>query len=107
MRRSHKEVNYNASRDIGMLTDYIGAITTNKFGYGHNTDYYIRSQAKVRIGREAVSSNSSAEAFAQYLSLSSSPQSELWRLKMTELAPNTKNGFDEMIEEILKLDNLD
>lgn len=107
MRRSTREVTLNASRDIGMLTDYMGAITTNKFGYGHDTNYYLKTQAKVRIGRESVSSNSSAEAFAQYISLSSSPQSQLWRIKMTEFAPNTKNGFDEMVDEILKMDNLD
>jgi len=105
--KAKKEVTVNARTDIDHLADYMGAITTNAFGYGHTNSYYRREGARVRVGNRVVTSDNSTEAFAEYLSLSASPQSELFRKKMEELAPNTKKSFDEYIDDILEFDDIE
>ena len=61
--------------------------------------------SNVKIDDIFVSENNSTEAFAEYMALSTSPQSELFTKKMTDFAPNTKEGFDELADEILTLKN--
>ena len=98
------EYTINLRSNLGELADYIGAISTNTFGYGHRTSYYKNQRLEtVRIDDIYISDHNSTEAFAEYMALSASPQSELFRKKMTDFAPNTKEGFDELVDEILTL----
>ena len=95
-------------QDVGMFSDYLGSITKNQIGYGHTTSYYSGDRYQVSFGaRGKVASKQTGEAYAEYISLSGSKNSELWRAKMAEFAPNTKAGFDELTDEMLKLPNLD
>ena len=105
-RTAGKEFAVNTKEDLGSLADYMGAITTEKFGYGHGKSYYTKKHiGSVNVDGITLTDRNSTEAFAQYMSLSASPQSELYRKKMTDFAPNTKKGFDELTDEILTLEN--
>ena len=94
--------------DLLFFADYLGAITKEKVGYGHKISYYEKaSLPRVKIGRRVVGDRETTEAYANYISLSGSPNKEIWKNKMQELTPNVKEGFDELTEEILKLPNID
>ena len=93
--------------DVLIYADYVGALTKEKVGFGHGISYYEKAGlGGVKIGRRVVKSRESTEAYANYISLSGSPNKEIWKSKMTEMTPNVKQGFDELTEEILKLPDL-
>ena len=93
--------------DVLIYADYVGALTKEKVGFGHGISYYEKAGlGGVKIGRRVVKNRESTEAYANYISLSGSPNKEIWKSKMTEMTPNVKQGFDELTEEILKLPDL-
>ena len=92
-------------KDVGFFNDYVGAITKEKVGSGHGVSYYTDSYSKVKMGRRVISENQTTEAYAEYIALRMSKYNKLWENKMTEYAPRTKAGFDELTEEMLKLPN--
>jgi len=93
--------------DVLIYADYVGALTKEKVGFGHGISYYEKAGVGgVKIGRRVVKNRESTEAYANYISLSGSPNKEIWKSKMQEMTPNVKEGFDELTEEILKLPNI-
>tara|TARA_R110002012_G_scaffold142369_1_gene300336 strand:+ start:15 stop:815 length:801 start_codon:yes stop_codon:yes gene_type:complete len=92
-------------KDVAFFNDYVGAITKEKVGSGHGVSYYTDSVSKVKMGRRVISENQTTEAYAEYIALRMSKYNKLWENKMTEYAPRTKAGFDELTEEMLKLPN--
>ena len=91
--------------DVAFFKDYVGAITKEKVGSGHGVSYYTDSASKVKMGRRVISENQTTEAYAEYIALRMSKYNKIWENKMTEYAPKTKAGFDELTEEMLKLPN--
>ena len=93
-------------KDVDYFDDYVGAITKEKIGSGHGVSYYEKaSLSRVKMGRRVITENQTTEAYAEYISLRMSKYNKLWENKMTEYAPRTKAGFDELTEEMLKLPN--
>ena len=92
-------------KDVAFFEDYVGAITKEKVGSGHGVSYYTDVSSKVKMGRRVISENQTTEAYAEYIALRMSKYNKLWENKMTEYAPRTKAGFDELTEEMLKLPN--
>ena len=90
------------------FADYFGAITNNKLGYGHSNSYYKKTLPLTQSGSRAnlvmISSKNTTEAFANFTSLSSDKNHKIYKRKMKELAPRTTEAFEEVFNEINKLD---
>ena len=95
--------NLNKNDDIGFFADYLGAITTNKIGYGHSNSYYRGETYQPNTFGVDVTINNSTEAFAEFTTLASSKNSEFWLEKMEEFAPKTTKAFDEVFTELNRL----
>jgi len=81
-------VGYASPGEGEAFLDFLGAMTDNKIGYGHSTEYYHRSPHF-----------RTAEMFAQYVSLTNGPNKALARPLLHAIAPRCCKHFDELIEE--------
>lgn len=93
----------NKSSDVGFFADYLGAVTTNKIGYGHTNKYYRDETYQPNTFGVDVTINNSTEAFAEFTALASSKNSKFWLEKMEEFAPKTTKAFDEVFTELDRL----
>jgi hypothetical protein len=78
----------SSRRDQGMLHDFMGALTSEKVGYGHGKAYYKK--------RESLNT---AEMFAQYVALTSGKSANIYRAIMHNLAPASCKVFDGILDE--------
>jgi hypothetical protein len=72
--------------DEVMYMDFLGAMTNNRFGYGHPTEYY-----------EHASYRRTAEMFANYVSLTAGPSGAVYRAILHAIAPDCCAMFDKII----------
>ena len=98
-----------SSSSLDHFADYFGAITNNKLGYGHSNSYYKKALPLTQSGSGAnlvmITPKNTTEAFANFTALSSDKNHKIYKRKMKELAPKTTDAFEEVFDEINKLDN--
>jgi len=72
--------------DSARLHDFMGAMTMNKVGWGHSTNYY----KKYKHFR-------TAEMFANYVALTQKEGGKVYKALLHSIAPETCAGFDSII----------
>jgi hypothetical protein len=77
---------YYDEHEGGSLHDFVCALTRNKHGWGHSIQYFSHKTNRV------------AEMFAQYVTLISGKDGEVYREGLHKIAPSACRGFDIILE---------
>ena len=87
------------------FADFLGAMTTEKIGWGHGKGYYKDLPAVTKsqtIGSQVISlnTNNTTEMFANYTSLVSGKNGAIWKKKLEEFAPRTSKRIEEVFDAL-------
>lgn len=89
------------------FNDYVGSITRNEIGDGHDLSYYLDRRKIGRLDDDTLLSDSMVkESFAEYVSTMKHPDPivrKVERKLMEHYAPNTTKAYDTLISRLDKL----
>lgn len=78
----------NNNYNVAGFSDFLGAMTRNRIGFGHSNAYYEKAPRR-----------HTSEAFANYVSMTQSEHGPLFKAVLHHLAPKTCAGFDKIIAD--------
>lgn len=96
-----KGMTLNFKKELLMFEDFLGSLTNAKYYEGHGASYY-RKHSKFPQFRGWTKGHTS-EMMANYTALIGGPNSALWRKYLERYAPDSLKFFDELFEELAKV----
>ena len=92
-------------KDYGSFADYMGGLSKNQFGWGHQTSYY--NATPTVIERTSIKAGGLFEMFAEYTELATGKNGAVWQRVFKRISPKSVERMDDIYDFIDRTDMKD